>query len=491
MMNMLRKGRLGGTFDADAASYTSSLDFDKNIASYDILGDVAHTIMLYESKIIKKTEAKKILAGLLKIYKDAEKLRFGPQMEDVHMAVEQKLTKSIGNVGGKLHTARSRNDQVVLDLRMWARDELFAVSRLLISLKRTLLELCREHTDTILPGYTHMQRAQPTTLAHHLLSYVDAFARDLDRLSDAYSRINLSPLGACAFASTSFSIDAKKTAALLGFDGIMENTMDAVSSRDFITEMLSCLAIIEANVNRLASELILWSTIEFGFIEIDDRFASTSSIMPQKKNPDVLEIMRARASRTSGNLVAGLSMVKGLPNTYNRDFQELSPLLHDSLQITKESLLVIEKITRTAKVNSDRMAEACDEGFITATELADLLVKEKGMPFRTAHQIVGKAVKKAIKENKKPSEIDSKFLGKIPGWPKGIAESKIKDALSPYMAVKSKDATGGPAPQECKRSISAKTRALSRREKKLADRAKKVEDSKALLLNTAKRLGRG
>ncbi|MEE9474869.1 MAG: argininosuccinate lyase, partial [Candidatus Hydrothermarchaeaceae archaeon] len=359
---MIRKGRLGSAFDADVASYSSSLEFDKNIASYDILGDMAHTIMLYESKIIKKTEAKKILSGLLKIYKDSDQLRFGPQTEDIHMAVETKLIKNIGNVGGKLHTARSRNDQVVLDLRMWERDEIFEVSRLLISLKSTLLKLCKGHTETVLPGYTHMQRAQPTTLAHHLLSYVDAFMRDSDRLSDAYPRINLSPLGACAFASTSFPVDTKKTAGLLGFDGVMENTMDAVGSRDFITEMLSCLAIIEANVSRLASELILWSTIEFGFIELGDEFASTSSIMPQKKNPDVLEIMRARASRVSGNLVAGLSMVRGLSNSYNRDFQELSPLLYDSLKITKESLFVLEKIVKTMRVNKGRMAKACDEG---------------------------------------------------------------------------------------------------------------------------------
>ncbi|MEE8403144.1 MAG: argininosuccinate lyase, partial [Candidatus Hydrothermarchaeaceae archaeon] len=387
--------------------------------------------------------------------------------------------------------ARSRNDQVVLDLRMWVRDEIFEVSKLLISLKSTLLELCKGHTETILPGYTHTQIAQPTTLAHHLLSYVDAFGRDLDRLSGAHSRVNLSPLGACAFASTSFPIDAKKTAALLGFDGPMENTMDAVSSRDFITETLSCLAIIETNVSRLASELILWSTIEFGFIEISNEFASTSSIMPQKKNPDVLEIMRARASRVSGNLAAGLSMVKGLPNTYNRDFQELSPLLYDSLKITKESLLLLEKIVKTMDMNKDRMAGACDAGFITATELADLLVKEKGIPFRTAHQVVGKAVKQAMKEGKKPPEIDSEFLEKVAGWPGGIPWSKIKDALSPHMAVNAKNASGGPAPEACERAIAAETRALSRRKKELNGRIKKVEDSKKLLLKTAKRIGGG
>lgn len=488
---MIRKGRLGSAFDADAASYTSSLDFDRNIATYDILGDMAHTIMLYESKIIKKTEAKKILKGLLKIYKDVDKLRFSPQTEDVHMAVEQKLTKSIGSAGGKLHTARSRNDQVVLDLRMWAREEVLEVSRLLFSLEKTLLGISKKHTETIIPGYTHMQRAQPTTFAHHLLSHIDAFARDLDRLKDAYPRVNLSPLGACAFASTSFPIDAKKTAALLGFDGPMENSMDAVSSRDFITETLSCLAIIEANVSRLATELVLWSTTEFGFIEIADEFASTSSIMPQKKNPDTLEIMRARSALAYGKLLVGLSMVRSLPNSYNRDFQELSPLLNDSLKITKESLVLLEKIIKTMKVNKKRMREACEEGFITATELADLLVKEKGMPFRDAHQLVGAVVKKAIKENKKSSEIDSNFLSKIKGWPKGISEDKIKEALSPLAAVNSKNSPGGPAPAETKKRVTAKTTTLKRKENELRGRAKKVKNSKNNLLKRAKRLGGG
>jgi argininosuccinate lyase len=488
---MIRKGRLGSAFDADAASYTSSLDFDKNIASYDVLGDMAHAIMLYESRIIKKTEAGKILKGLLKIYKDVDRLRFGPQIEDVHMAVEQKLTKDIGSAGGKLHTARSRNDQVVLDLRMWARDEIIETSQALLSLEKVLLTLSKKHTETIMPGYTHMQRAQPTTLAHHILSYVDAFMRDVDRLSGTYSRVNQSPLGACAFAGTSFPIDTKKTASLLGFDGVMENSMDAVSSRDFITETLSCLAIIEANVSRIATELILWSTTEFGFVEIADEFASTSSIMPQKKNPDTLEIMRARSALAYGKLLVGLSMVRGLPNSYNRDFQELSPLLHDSLEITKQSLFLLEKIMKTMKVNKKRMAGACEEGFITATELADLLVREKAMPFRDAHQLVGAAVKRAMKENKKPSEIDSKFLSKIKGWPKGISENKIKEALSPKEAVKSKKAIGGPAPTETKKRITAKTNALKRKENELRGRVKKVKNSKNNLLKRAKRLGGG
>jgi argininosuccinate lyase len=486
---MLRKGRLGTTFDADAASYTSSLDFDKNIASHDVLGDMAHAIMLYEGKIIKKTEAGKILKGLLKIHGNIDKLRAGPKDEDIHMAIEAKLTKDIGSAGGKLHTARSRNDQVALDLRMWARDEILEVSQTLVSLEKALLGLSKKHTETIMPGYTHMQRAQPTTLAHHLLSYVEAFMRDIDRLSGTYSRVNRSPLGACAFAGTSFPIDTKKTATLLGFDGVMGNSMDAVSSRDFITETLSLLAITEANVSRLASELILWSTIEFGFIEIADEFASTSSIMPQKKNPDTLEIIRTKTALTYGKTLVGLSMVRGLPNSYNRDLQELSPLLFDTSSITKQSISLLTKILKSMKVNKRRMAEACDEGFITATELADLLVKEKGMPFREAHQLVGAAVRKAVKENKKPSEIDSKFLGKIKGWPKGITDARINEVLSPMAAVKSKNSPGAPAPTQTKKSITAKTTALKRKENELKNRIKEVKNSKSNLLRKAKRLG--
>ncbi len=427
----------------------------------------------------------------MKIYKDVGGIRFSPQNEDINMSVEQKLTTDVGSVGGKLHTARSRNDQVVLDLRMWARDEIIEVSQALMALEKTLLSLSKKHTDTLMPGYTHMQRAQPTTLAHHILSYVDAFMRDVDRLQGTYSRVNQSPLGACAFAGTSFPIDTKKTASLLGFDGVMENSMDAVSSRDFITETLSCLAIIEANVSRIATELILWSTTEFGFVEIADEFASTSSIMPQKKNPDTLEIMRAKSSLAYGKLLVGLSMVRGLPNSYNRDFQELSPLLCDSLAITKQSLALLEKIVKTMKVNKKRMAEACSEGFITATELADLLVKEKGMPFREAHQLVGAAVKQAIKEKKNASEIDAKFLSSIKGWPKGIPENKIKDALSPAGAVKSKNTIGDPAPTETKKRITARTNTLKRKENELQGRAKTVKNSKTNLLKRAKRLGEG
>jgi argininosuccinate lyase len=336
-----------------------------------------------------------------------------------------------------------------------------------------------------------VQRAQPTTLAHHLLSYVEAFMRDVDRLSGTYSRVNLSPLGACAFAGTSFPIDAKKTAALLGFDAAMENSMDGVSSRDFITETLSVLAITEANVSRLASELILWSTTEFGFIEIASEFASTSSIMPQKKNPDTLEIMRSKSALAYGNLIAGLSMVRGLPNSYNRDFQELSPLLHDSLEITKQSLTLLEKIVKTMKVNKKRMEEACEEGFIMATELADMLVKEEGMPFRDAHQLVGAAVKQAIKGNKTSSEIDSKFLSKIRGWPKGIPENKIKEVLSPQAVVNSKNTLGGPAPIETKKRIVAKTNALKRKENEIKGMAAKIKNSKSNLTRRAKRLGGG
>ncbi|MEE8401782.1 MAG: lyase family protein, partial [Candidatus Hydrothermarchaeaceae archaeon] len=271
----------------------------------------------------------------------------------------------------------------------------------------------------------------------------------------------------------------------------MENSMDAVSSRDFITETLFCLAAIEANVSRLASELILWSTKEFGFIEISDEFSSTSSIMPQKKNPDILEIMRARSSKVHGSLAAALSMVRGLSNSYNRDFQELSPLLGDSFKITKESLFLLGKIIKTLKINKERMADACEGGFITATELSDLLVKEKGLPFRTAHRIVGGAVRQAIKEGKGPSEIDLDFLGEVPGWPGGISESKIKDALSPFSAVKMKNHPGAPAPDACIKAISEKAQAISKREAELSGRMEKVENSKILLLKTAKKLAGG
>jgi argininosuccinate lyase len=493
---MIREGRFGKKMDEEVANYTSSLEFDKNIAMYDLLGSAAHALMLYENKIISKDDASKILKILKQMLnKGVQKLQFDPRDEDIHMVIEKYIIKEIGEVGGKLHTARSRNDQVACDLRMWVRDAVNDTISSIIELANTLLDISAKNVETVLPGYTHLQHAQPTTLAHHFLAHCDALTRDLERLEDAYKRINLNPLGSGALATTSFAIDRKRTAQLLGFDGIIENSIDAVSARDFMLEVLSSLAILMGDIGRMLEELILWSTYEFGFVELSNKFASTSSIMPQKKNPDVLEIVRARASKVLGNLVSSLTLVKSLPYAYNRDLQELSPLLFDSFNVTKSSLIILNKVIKTLKINKKRMLEICNENFITATELADLIVKEKGIPFRTAHRIVGALVSEAIKAGKRPAEINAEFVDeiskKVIGKPLNIKGEKIKRALLPFEAVAAKNVTGGPSPTEVKRMIKIREKIISKKQENLKNRAKRIEDSQQLLFSAMDNLIEG
>ncbi len=476
----IREGRLGRKFNREAASYASSIEFDRNILEYDVLGSAAHAVMLCEQGIITRQEASKILKQLEKLL-EGNKLKFDPRSEDIHMLVEEYLIKKLGEVGGKLHTARSRNDQIACDLRMWVRGEINRTTSKACELGKTLLEMSSGHTATILPGYTHLQHAQPTTLAHHLLAHCDALIRDLERLEDAYRRVNLNPLGSCALATTSFPIDRERTSQLLGFEGLIENSMDAVASRDFVLETLSCISILMLDVSRIAEELILWSTSEFGFVELSNGFSSTSSIMPQKKNPDVLEIMRARASRVLGNTNSSMCMIKSLPYAYNRDLQEISPLLLDSFEIAQSSLSILNRILKTMKINEQRML-SCIEDFAAATELADLLVREEKIPFRTAHQIVGRAVAGAVRNNKK---IDSTLLERISKSIAGksikLSDKKIRETLSPAAAVESKKVAGGPSKGEVRRMIASREKLASQKVKNVNERMKKIRKSRQLL----------
>jgi argininosuccinate lyase len=471
----IRESRLGRKFDKETASYASSVEFDKNIIEYDLLGSAAHAVMLCEQGIITRQEASKILKHLEKLL-EGNKLKFDPKSEDVHMLVEEYLIKKLGEVGGKLHTARSRNDQIACDLRMWVREKINATALQICSLCNILLEISSRHTATILPGYTHLQHAQPTTLAHHLLAHCDALIRDLERLEDAYKRVNLNPLGSCALATTSFPIDRDRTSQLLGFEGLIENSIDAVAARDFMLETLSCVSILMLSLSRMIEELILWSTSEFGFVELSNEFSSTSSIMPQKKNPDVLEIMRARVSRATGNLNSSMSMVKSLPYAYNRDLQEISPLLLNSFEIAQSSLSILNKILKTLKINEQRML-SCTENFITATELADLLVREEKIPFRTAHQIVGRMVA----ENKIDSTMLERISKKVIGRSIELSDEKIKKTLSPLAAIESKKVTGGPSKGEARRMIASREKLVSQKVKNLKERMKKIRESRQLL----------
>jgi argininosuccinate lyase len=484
---MIREGRLGKGYDKEVALFTSSLAFDTELFSHDILTDMAHLIMLLEQGIVHRGDAKKVFAVLKSLHEGGiKKVDFEPGLEDVHMAIEAYIIKEAGEVGGRLHTARSRNDQVACDLRMKTREDVILLSKALLGLITALLEVAEKNTLTLLPSFTHLQHAQPTTLAHHFLSYVNSLMRCVDRLEEAYKRIDLCPLGAGAVTTTSFPIDRERTAELLGFGGVLENSMDAVSSRDYMVELASVASLISLDISRISEELILWSTTEFSFIELSDSFASTSSIMPQKKNPDVLEIIRARTATSTGDLTSLLTMLRSLPQSYNRDLQELSPVFFRSLNNVSTSLALLAKVAETMKVKVEKMNAACSNDFSTATELADLMVREKNLPFRTAHQIVGSAVSKAIKKGQHPNEITSGDIDKIAisitGSELGLSDEQVTSALTPLLAVKARNIVGGPSPNTVEKSVRDKFDWIAEIENCLGDREKRLIDSKKVLL---------
>lgn len=447
---MLREGRLGKGMDKDFAQYTSSLDFDRRIFKWDIIGDMAHAIMLSRQGILDKGDAGKILEGLKKILGDGiENLELDSGQEDIHMVIEGALIERIGDIGGKLHTARSRNDQVATDLRLWVRDETITIIELMASLENMLLSISEKNLETYMPGYTHLQRAQPVTLSHHMNAYFEVFARDIARFEDSLERVNINPLGSGALAATSFDIDREMTAKLLGFQGAMANSMDGVGSRDFILELMGCLAILATTMTRLAEEIIIWSTREFNFIELSDSFSSTSSIMPQKKNPDGMEVMRGKLSRVMGNHTSALTLMKSLPYTYNRDLQELSPLAGDSIDIIKSSLILMEKTLAASEFKMEEAESALEGDFLVATELADLIVKQKGLPFRTAHQIVGALVSRSMQDGLSPKDIDGDYLDNVSKAVMGkkLGLKDVGQAFDFKRAVTAKGVFGGPSPE--------------------------------------------
>jgi len=384
---MFRDQRLGESRQ-DVLDYLSSRKADERIFEADLLVDKAHLVMLKEQGLISSEVCSKIMAALDDLMQ-AGSQSLGPG-EDVHEAIEAHILGEVGPEGGRMHTGRSRNDEVATCIRLALRDEMLDLMAEQLSLIATLVRLAEKHTETIIPGFTHTQHAQPTTLAHHLLAHADAAGRDLNRLEDAYSRVNQSPLGAAAFASTGFKIDRHRTCNLLGFDGLVENSMDAVSTRDFILEVLAHLSILMVNQSRLAEELVLWSTSEFGYLELDNLYASTSSIMPQKKNPDTAELARGKTGSVLGSLMAVLSICKGLPLSYNRDLQEVTPHLWRGMDWARSTVRILDGCVSSLKFNLERLEISSGAGFSTATEIADSLVRITGMPFRTAHSIVGR-----------------------------------------------------------------------------------------------------
>ena len=402
------------TTDELMVRFSSSINFDQRLYSYDIEGSIAHCKMLAKTKIIKKSEANKIIGGLGKILKEIEagKFKFDESLEDIHMNIEQRLIKLVGPVGGKLHTARSRNDQVCLDTRLYLRAEIGEIQKLLIQLSKTLLGLAKKHTDTIIPGYTHLQRAQPVLLAHHILAHLEMIQRDLERMCEIEKRVNVMPLGSAALAGTNFPIDRAYTAKLLKFPKISNNSMDAVSDRDFIIEFCSASAILMMHLSRFCEEIVMWSSSEFDFLELSDSFTTGSSIMPQKKNPDAAELIRGKTGRVYGHVIGVLTLMKSLPLAYNKDLQEDKEPLFDTVDTVKLSLAVFDGMIKTAKFKIPSASRLGAEGFLTATDMADYLAL-KGIPFREAHEITGKTVAYCL-NNKKPLEdLSLKELKKI------------------------------------------------------------------------------
>ncbi len=441
-MAKLWGGRFRKSTDTKVDDFNSSIRFDKRMYKQDIKGSIAHATMLGKQGIIPKADADKIVAELKNILKDIDngKVEFLIDAEDIHMNIEKILTDRIGDAGKRLHTGRSRNDQVALDIRMYLMDETAEICEMLIHAMEVFCDLAKENVDTIMPGYTHLQKAQPITFAHHAMAYYEMFKRDYLRLCDCRKRTNVMPLGSGALAGTTYPLDREFVAEQLGFDAITMNSLDGVSDRDFVLELASCLSILMMHMSRFSEELILWSSNEFSFVEMDDAFSTGSSIMPQKKNPDVAELIRGKAGRVYGDLMGLLTMMKGIPLAYNKDMQEDKEQIFDSIDTVKLCLPVFCDMISTMKVNKANMYEGAKGGFTNATDAADYLVK-KGLPFRDAHSVIGNMVFYCIENNK---AIDDLTMEEMKSF-SDIIEEDIYDAVSMETCVNDRAVIGGPA----------------------------------------------
>jgi len=444
-------GRFNSDTDELVDIFNASIFFDQRLYYYDIKGSKAHASMLGKTEIISEGEAEKIISGLEKVEADIKQgnVDFKAAYEDIHMMVESLLIEKIGDAGKKLHTARSRNDQVALDIRLYLREEAVEIQKLLKSFLKILLNIAEKNISTIMPGYTHMQKAQPVTFAHHLLAYYYKFKRDYEKLTINYKHINIMPLGSGALAGTTFPIDREYVAKKLNFDSVSKNSIDGVSDRDFIIEFLSIASTLMMHFSRFSEEIILWASNEFNFIELDDAYSTGSSIMPQKKNPDIAELVRGKTGRVYGHLVQLLTVLKGLPLSYNKDMQEDKEGLFDTIDTVKIILRLFPKMLETMTVKNEVMKEAINSGFLDATDLADYLTK-KGMPFRKAHKVVGEAVLYASKNKLKLNEISLKDWSKLFPEEKDYFKSDLKIALDPENSLNNRNLIGGPAPDNNK-----------------------------------------
>ncbi len=452
-------GRFSEATDAFVARFTASVNFDQRLARHDIQGSIAHATMLAKVGVLTDEELHSIQAGLSEILTEIEDGTFewSVALEDVHMNVEAALTAQIGITGKKLHTGRSRNDQVATDIRLWLRDEIDAISTELIRLQQGILDLAEREADTIMPGFTHLQTAQPVTFGHHLLAWFEMLVRDQSRLEDCRKRLNQSPLGAAALAGTTYPIDRQMTAELLGFDGPTRNSLDSVSDRDFAIEFCAFASILLTHMSRASEELILWTSAQFNFIEMPDRFCTGSSIMPQKKNPDVPELVRGKTGRVNGHLIALLTLMKSQPLAYNKDNQEDKEPLFDAVDTVKDCLRAFADMIPAIQSKKDSMREAARRGFSTATDLADYLVR-KGIPFRDSHEIVGKSVAYGLAENKDLSEMTLEELQQF----SNVIEGDVFDVLTLEGSVAARDHIGGTAPNQVRAAVKAAREALSK-----------------------------
>ena len=448
--NHLWGGRFNEPTDEFVKIFGASVSFDKALALYDIEGSIAHATMLNEVEVLTDFELKEILNGLDTIKNEitSDKFNWSTDLEDVHMNIESRLTEICGEPGKKLHTGRSRNDQVATDIRLYLRDHVVLINQELTKLLNALLDLAEKENSTIMPGFTHLQAAQPITFGHHLLAYFEMFKRDLERLQESYKRINTMPLGSAALAGTSYPINRQRTAELLGFERISQNSLDAVSDRDFAIEFTAHASLIMMHLSRFSEELILWSSAQFEFVSLPDSFCTGSSIMPQKKNPDVPELVRGKTGRVTGNLISLLTLMKGQPLAYNKDNQEDKEPLFDSVETIYSCLRIFADMVPKIKANKENMLNSAIKGYTTATDLADYLVN-KGLPFRDAHDVVGKAVAFGIKSNKDLSEFT---LEELQEFNPGI-EPDVFDAISLEGSINSRNHLGGTSPKQVLNAI--------------------------------------
>lgn len=447
-------GRFQKETDQLMDDFHSSISFDQRLYRYDILGSIAHARMLGQTEIITLEEAAQIREGLEELLAEIEagQVQFSVEAEDIHMNMETLLIEKIGPVGKKLHTGRSRNDQVALDTRMYTKEEIKQTQELLLELLQTLVELAEKHAETIMPGYTHLQIAQPVTLGHHLLAYVEMFKRDVERLADCLKRVDVMPLGSGALAGTTYPLDRFMVAAELGFAQVSENSMDSVSDRDYVLELLGVLSIVMMHLSRFCEEIIYWASQEWAFVELDDAYSTGSSIMPQKKNPDVAELIRGKTGRVYGNLFTLLTVMKGLPLAYNKDLQEDKEALFDGVETVQKCLMIFIPMLATLTFRQERMRQAAGKGFSNATDLADYFVS-KGISFRDAHHLVGNLVNYCIQQGKALEDLTLEEFQRECGGELLELDEDVYTALEPENVVKRRQTYGGTSPEQVREAI--------------------------------------